>query len=75
LWDGTRASSIFHPDQTARTVGIATPRSARSRSGRLEVVEELFGRHIDTGDAEALLGIATRVSAAHGWPAKTPAAD
>lgn len=40
----------------------------------LEVVEELFGRHLEPEDAEALLAIATRVCAAHGWPAKLPAA-
>jgi DNA-binding MarR family transcriptional regulator len=39
----------------------------------LEVVEELFGRHIDREDAEALLAVATRVAGAHGWPAKTQA--
>jgi DNA-binding MarR family transcriptional regulator len=37
----------------------------------LEVVEEVFGQHIDADDAEALLAIATRVCGAHGWPAKT----
>jgi DNA-binding MarR family transcriptional regulator len=40
----------------------------------LEVVEELFGRHLEPEDAEALLAIATRVCSAHGWPAKLPMA-
>ena len=40
----------------------------------LEVVDELFGRHLEAEDAEALLAIATRVCGAHGWPAKLPAA-
>jgi DNA-binding MarR family transcriptional regulator len=37
----------------------------------LEVVEELFAQHIDADDAETLLAVATRVAAAHGWPAMT----
>jgi hypothetical protein len=36
----------------------------------LEVVEAAFGRHIDADDAEALVGVTTRVCAAHGQPAK-----
>jgi hypothetical protein len=37
----------------------------------LEVVEELFAQHIDADDADTLLAVATRVAAAHGWPAMT----
>jgi DNA-binding MarR family transcriptional regulator len=39
----------------------------------LEVVEEVFGRHLEPEDAETVLRVAGRVCDAHGWPAKTPA--
>jgi DNA-binding MarR family transcriptional regulator len=39
----------------------------------LEVVEEVFTRHIDDGDAEAVLRVAAKICEAHGWPAKLPA--
>jgi DNA-binding MarR family transcriptional regulator len=39
----------------------------------LELVEEGFGRYLEPGDVEALLSIAARISAAYGWPVKTPA--
>jgi DNA-binding MarR family transcriptional regulator len=35
----------------------------------LEVVEELYSRHVDAGEAEAVIALATRVCAANGWPA------
>jgi DNA-binding MarR family transcriptional regulator len=37
----------------------------------LELVHELFGRHVDPTDVEVLVGVAAKVSAAHGWPHKT----
>jgi len=37
-----------------------------------ELVEQSFSRHIEDGSAEALLDVATRVCAAHGWPSKGP---
>ena len=37
----------------------------------LQVVEEVFTRHIDDGDAEAVLRVAEKICDAHGWPAKT----
>ena len=39
----------------------------------LEMVEKGFSRHLEPGEAEALLTIAARVCEAHGWPAKLPA--
>jgi len=39
----------------------------------LEIVEELFGRHLEGDDAEALLRVAMRVCDAHGWPEKVQA--
>ena len=39
----------------------------------LEVVEELFTRHLDDEDTELLLRVAAKVCDAHGWPAKTRA--
>ena len=39
----------------------------------LDVVEEVYGRHLELEDAEAVLRVATRVCDAHGWPAKTQA--
>jgi len=39
----------------------------------LEVVDEVYGRHIDADEAETVVGVAARVCAAHGWPAKLPA--
>jgi DNA-binding MarR family transcriptional regulator len=38
----------------------------------LELVEQAFSRHIEDADAEALLAVARRICAAHGWPSKTP---
>jgi DNA-binding MarR family transcriptional regulator len=40
-----------------------------------ELVEELYGRHLRPGDAEAILGVAARVSDAQGWPAPGAPAD
>jgi DNA-binding MarR family transcriptional regulator len=37
----------------------------------LDIVREAFGRHLEAGEAEALVGVAARISAAHGWPHKT----
>jgi len=34
----------------------------------LDVVEELYGRHLGADDAEAVLRVAMRVCDAHGWP-------
>jgi DNA-binding MarR family transcriptional regulator len=42
----------------------------RSLPVHLELVEQFFGRHLEAGEAEALLRVAARVSEAHGWPAK-----
>ena len=39
----------------------------------LEVVEEVFTRHIDESEAETVLRVAAKVCDAHGWPAKLPA--
>jgi DNA-binding MarR family transcriptional regulator len=39
----------------------------------LEVVEEVFTRHLDDEDTELLLRVAAKVCDAHGWPAKTRA--
>lgn len=39
----------------------------------LEMVEKGFSRHLEPGEAEALMNIAARVCQAHGWPAKLPA--
>ena len=39
----------------------------------LEVVEEVFARHIDDGEAETVLRVAEKICDAHGWPAKLPA--
>ncbi|HET8759229.1 MAG TPA: MarR family transcriptional regulator [Solirubrobacteraceae bacterium] len=36
----------------------------------LEVVEEVFARHIDDSDAETVLRVAEKICDAHGWPAK-----
>jgi DNA-binding MarR family transcriptional regulator len=36
----------------------------------LELVEQAFGRHLEPGDAEVLIAVAERVSAAHGWPSR-----
>ena len=33
-----------------------------------ELVDQFYGRHLEPGDAEAILGIAARVSEAQGWP-------
>jgi DNA-binding MarR family transcriptional regulator len=38
----------------------------------LELVEQAFSRHIEDADAEALMAVARRICAAHGWPSKTP---
>jgi MarR family 2-MHQ and catechol resistance regulon transcriptional repressor len=38
----------------------------------LEVIEEVFGRHIEPEDVQSLLRVAARVCDAHGWPVKTP---
>jgi DNA-binding MarR family transcriptional regulator len=39
----------------------------------LEVVEEVFTRHLTDDDAERLLRVAEKICDAHGWPAKTRA--
>lgn len=39
----------------------------------LELVEQAFGRHLEPGDAEAILRIVLRVCAAHGWVVMTDA--
>jgi DNA-binding MarR family transcriptional regulator len=39
----------------------------------LELVQECFSRHLEPEDAEALIAVAQRVCAAHGWPEKTQA--
>ncbi len=39
----------------------------------LDIVEELFGRHLEDDDAEAVLRVAMRVCDAHGWPEKAQA--
>ena len=39
----------------------------------LELVEQLFSRHLEPEEAEAVLQIAARICTAHGWPAKLPA--
>jgi DNA-binding MarR family transcriptional regulator len=39
----------------------------------LEVVEEVFTRHIDDDDAETVLRVAAKICDAHGWPSKLPA--
>jgi DNA-binding MarR family transcriptional regulator len=39
----------------------------------LEVVEEVFTRHLTDEDAERLLRVAEKICDAHGWPAKTRA--
>ena len=39
----------------------------------LDLVEQGFSRHLEPGDAEALLGVAGRISAAYGWPVKSVA--
>jgi DNA-binding MarR family transcriptional regulator len=38
----------------------------------LELVEKSFSRHIEAENAEALLDVAVRICAAHGWPSKGP---
>jgi DNA-binding MarR family transcriptional regulator len=37
----------------------------------LEVVEEVYARHLTDEDAELLLRVAAKICDAHGWPAKT----
>jgi len=39
----------------------------------LEVVEEVYARHLTDEDAELLLRVAAKICDAHGWPAKLPA--
>jgi DNA-binding MarR family transcriptional regulator len=39
----------------------------------LDIVEELYGRHLETDDAEAVLRVAARGCDAHGWPERTQA--
>jgi DNA-binding MarR family transcriptional regulator len=39
----------------------------------LQVVEEVFTRHIDDGEAATVLHVAEKICDAHGWPAKRPA--
>jgi DNA-binding MarR family transcriptional regulator len=39
----------------------------------LEVVEEVFARHIDDAESETVLRVAEKICSAHGWPAKTRA--
>jgi len=39
----------------------------------LEVVEEVYGSHLDPDEAETVLRVAAKICDAHGWPAKTPA--
>lgn len=39
----------------------------------LEVVEEVYTRHLTDGDVELLLRVAAKICDAHGWPAKTRA--
>ena len=39
----------------------------------LDIVEELYGRHLDGDDAEAVLRVAMRICDAHGWPDKAQA--
>jgi DNA-binding MarR family transcriptional regulator len=41
----------------------------------LEVVDEVFARHIDDADAETVLRVAETICDAHGWPTKTPTED
>ena len=38
----------------------------------LDLVDQGFSRHIEDHNAEALLAVAARVCAAHGWPSKGP---
>ena len=69
------------PSATGATIpyAVATDsdmgRAALERSFpvHLELVEETFSRHLEPGEAEAVLRLAAKVCEAHGWPAKTPA--
>jgi DNA-binding MarR family transcriptional regulator len=39
----------------------------------LQVVEEVYARHIDDGEAGTVLRVAEKICDAHGWPAQTRA--
>ena len=39
----------------------------------LEVVEELYSRYVEAGEAETVLGVAARICNVHDWPEKMPA--
>ena len=39
----------------------------------LQVVEEVYTRHVDDAEADTVLRVAAKICDAHGWPAKTRA--
>jgi DNA-binding MarR family transcriptional regulator len=62
-----RATFAVITDEGRRAVERAVP-------VHLELIEEAFGRHLEPGEAEVLIAVAERVSAAHGWPSKSAVA-
>ena len=59
------------------TFAVITPAGRRAVDHalpiHLDVVEELYGRHLDSGDAETVLRVAMRICDAHGWPDQSQA--
>jgi DNA-binding MarR family transcriptional regulator len=65
------------PDDRRATFAVITDAGQeaieRALPVHLEVVAEVFTRHLDEEDTEALLRVAEKICDAHGWPAKTRA--
>jgi DNA-binding MarR family transcriptional regulator len=63
------------PDDRRATFAVITDagREAIERAlpVHLEVVEQVYTRHLTDEDAELLLRVAEKICDAHGWPAKT----
>jgi DNA-binding MarR family transcriptional regulator len=64
------------PDDRRATFAVLTDEGRRALERalpvHLELVQEGFGRHLEPGDAEVLIGVAERVAGARGWQVKQP---